>query len=80
MEIAELFAKTMRLTREKLGLSQEKLAEECGLHRTYISFVERGKRNITVLNVDKIAKGLQIEPYKLFMEEYLNDLLRERQD
>ncbi|MCL2016667.1 MAG: helix-turn-helix domain-containing protein [Defluviitaleaceae bacterium] len=77
MEIEKLFAKTMRLTREKLGFSQEKLAEECGLHRTYISFVERGKRNITILNVGKIAKGLQIEPYKLFMEEYLNDLLRE---
>ena len=54
--------KKLRLTRE---LSQEELAFECGLHRTYISGVERGVRNPTVLVLLKIAVALKVSPSKL---------------
>lgn len=61
MSIAKrLGAKIQKLRLEK-GLSQEALAFEAGLHRTYISHVERGSRNITVAGLCKIAKGLKIE-------------------
>ena len=48
----------VRQRRESLGLSQEKLAEICGFDRTYISMIERGKRNPSFLNLLKLAAGL----------------------
>lgn len=48
----------VRAMREQIGLSQEGLAEKCGFDRTYISMVERGKRNISLLNLLKLSKGL----------------------
>jgi transcriptional regulator with XRE-family HTH domain len=45
--------------REALGLSQEKLAEQCGFDRTYISMLERGRRNPSLLNLLKLVKGLK---------------------
>ena len=51
-----------------MGLSQEDFAEVCGLHRTYISDIECLRRNVSLVNVQKIAKALEIEPYKLIME------------
>lgn len=51
-----------------LGKSQEKLAEECGLHRTYISDIERSQRSISLNNVQKIADALSIEVHKLFIK------------
>ncbi|MBR1729396.1 MAG: helix-turn-helix transcriptional regulator [Selenomonadaceae bacterium] len=50
-----------------LGISQEKFAEMCNLHRTYISDVERGQRNISLNNIQKIADAIGIETYKLFL-------------
>ena len=50
------------------GISQEELAFETGLHRTYISDVERGKRSISLKNIEKIAESLGIEIYELFKE------------
>ena len=55
----------IRETRVKEGYSQEELALRCGLHRTYISDIERGKRNVSVENIEKIAKALRIEANEL---------------
>ena len=52
------FGRTVRRLRENRGLSQEKLAELAGLHRTYIGDVERGTRNIALVNMTRIAKAL----------------------
>lgn len=55
----------IRRQREKLGFSQEKLAERCGFDRTYISMLERGKRNPSLLNLLKLADGLETSVSKL---------------
>lgn len=69
MEIVELFTKNMKKYRNEKHLSQEELADKAGLHRTYISSIERGQRNVSLKNIQKIAEALEIEIYKLFMEE-----------
>lgn len=46
--------------RKKLGLSQEKLANNCELDRTYVASVENGKRNISIINLEKIVKALNV--------------------
>jgi len=51
--------------RKQTGLSQEDFAPKCDLDRTYISDVERGRRNISVINLRKIAKALKVKPYEL---------------
>ena len=68
MDIVRVFGTNLRKYRNKLGVSQEKLAEMCGLHRTYISDVERFQRSIALTNVQKIADALEIETYKLFIQ------------
>ena len=55
----------IRETRVKEGYSQEELASRCGLHRTYISDIVRGERNVSVENIEKIAKALKTEPNEL---------------
>ena len=52
--------------RTKLGISQEKFGLEIGLDRTYISSVEKGKRNVSILNLEKIWKGLNTTPKDFF--------------
>ena len=69
MDILKVFGTNLRKYRKELGVSQEKFAEMCGLHRTYISDVERFQRSIALDNVQKIADALEIETYKLFIEE-----------
>ena len=69
MDIVKVFGTNIRKYRIQLGLSQEKFSEMCGLHRTYISDVERFRRSIALANIQKIADALEIEVYKLFMEE-----------
>ena len=60
MGITILFGRNIRQLRLIQGFSQEKLAERAGLHRTYIGAVERGERNITLINAEKIAKALNV--------------------
>jgi len=50
------------------GLSQEAFADKAGLHRTYISALERGKRSIALDNIEKIADALEIDAYLLFVD------------
>lgn len=59
------FGTKVRERREELGLSQEKLAERADLHRTYIGAVERGERNISLLNILRICNALRVKPSKL---------------
>lgn len=68
MELLKVIGKNIRYYRKKAGLSQEHLAELCGLHRTYVGAVERGERNISALNMEKIAVALKIKPYRLLKE------------
>ncbi len=51
--------------RIKQGFSQEELASKCHLHRTYISDIERGERNVSIENVERIANALDIDPSEL---------------
>lgn len=60
MTITELFAHNIRELRMERGFSQEKLAHLAGLHRTYVGAVERGERNITLLNAQRIAEALGV--------------------
>lgn len=57
-ELLIAFGQSIRARREALGFSQETLAEHCGFDRTYISMLERGTRNPSLMNVVKLAKGL----------------------
>lgn len=66
MSILEQFGSKVRKNRLKKNLSQEKLAELANLHRTYISQIESGKRNIALKNIEKIAEALDIEVKELF--------------
>ena len=68
MDIIKVFGTNLRYYRTSQKLSQEKLAELCGLHRTYISAIERFQRSIALENIQKIADALEIEPYKLLLE------------
>ena len=67
MDIIKVFSSNLKKYRTNLGISQEAFAEKAGLHRTYISAVERGKRSISLDNVQKIADALEVETYLLFM-------------
>jgi transcriptional regulator with XRE-family HTH domain len=65
-DIRKQFAAVVRERRQRLGLSQERFAELCGLHRTYVGAIERGERNVSILNVAKIAKALGVPLHVLF--------------
>ena len=68
MDIVKVFGTNLRKYRTEKKLSQEKFAELCNLHRTYISDIECFRRSISLENVQKIADALEIETYKLFIE------------
>ena len=60
------FGQHLRALRVAKGLSQEKLALTCGLDRTYIGSVERGERNVSLVNIQKIAAALRVPVRELF--------------
>jgi transcriptional regulator with XRE-family HTH domain len=60
------FGRAIRRIREEQGINQEEAAERCGLHRTYYSGIERGVRNVSLVNVEKIGKGLRTSLPRLF--------------
>ena len=69
MDIVKVFANNLKKYRKAMGVSQEEFAEKCGLHRTYISAIECYRRSISLENIQRIADALEIETYKLFLEE-----------
>ena len=60
-EILVKFGEKVRNIRKEKGLSQEQLAFKAGLHRTYIGMIERAEKNITLINIEKIASALEIK-------------------
>lgn len=59
------FGRRLRETRLKKGVSQEKLADLAGLHRTYVSSVELGKRNVSLINIERLAIALSVSMAEL---------------
>lgn len=66
MDIKQAVGKRVKELRNKIGVSQEELADIAQLDRTYITSVERGKRNISIVNVEKLAKALQVSLAEFF--------------
>ena len=60
------FGKAVRQKRHKLGVSQEAFADLCGLDRTYVGGIERGERNVALVNIEKIARALRLSIAELF--------------
>ncbi len=63
----------IRQLRIKKGLSQEELAHQCDLHRTYIGSIERGEKVVTILTLEKIANALDISLSELFLKYEINN-------
>lgn len=65
-DVRERFGTAVKFRREELGLTQEDLAEKAGIHRTYLSDIERGTRNLSLINIEKLAAALSMSMAKLF--------------
>ena len=68
MDIIRVFGTNVRTYRNEISVSQEKFAEMCGLHRTYISDIERFQRSISFENILRIVDALEIPTYKLYID------------
>ncbi len=68
MRLLQVFSNNLRKYRNASGLSQEAFANKAGLHRTYISALECGKRSIALNNIEKIADALEIDAYLLLVD------------
>lgn len=66
MNVKEALGKRIKFLRNEIGISQEELADRAEIDRTYITSVECGKRNISIVNIEKIAKALGVTLSKLF--------------
>ncbi len=67
--LRKILAKNVRRIRNSIGLNQEQLGEESGLHRTYIGSIERAERNVSIDNIEKIDHALKVEPTSLLTDE-----------
>lgn len=67
--VLEQFGRRVRELRTQRGWSQEQFADECGLHRTYVGGIERGERNVSLVNIHRIAQALSIPVAELFPDE-----------
>jgi transcriptional regulator with XRE-family HTH domain len=65
-DIRERFGFAVKSRREELGLTQEEFADRAGVHRTYLSDIERGSRNVSLINIERIAAGLRLKLSELF--------------
>jgi transcriptional regulator with XRE-family HTH domain len=65
-DVRERFGFAVKARREELGLTQEDVAEKAGIHRTYLSDVERGSRNLSLVNVERLAVALEMSMAELF--------------
>lgn len=65
-ELADRIGSRIRELRNEAGLSQEKLADRCGVHRTYIGAIERGEKNITAKTAEKVGAALDVSIEELF--------------
>jgi len=60
-----VFATNVRRQRLALEMSQEELAEQAGVHRTYVGMIERREKNVTIYNIERLAKALRVKPAEL---------------
>lgn len=67
-DIKNQFGTAVRSRRKRMGISQEELAGRAGLHRTYVADIERGARNLSLANIEKLAKALEISIPTLFSQ------------
>lgn len=67
MDILASLGKRIQFVREKEGLTQEQLEDKTGVNTKYISAIERGQKNVTIKTLEKIANGLNVELYELFL-------------
>ena len=72
-KLVETLAKNLRAKRRGLGLSQEELADTCGLHRTYVGSVERCERNVTLSTLEALSNALNISIAELLKETEENE-------
>lgn len=66
-QLVTVFAGNVRRLRTERGMSQEQLAEAAGVHRTYVGMLERGEKNVTIYNIERIAKALAVDPSVLLV-------------
>jgi transcriptional regulator with XRE-family HTH domain len=65
-DIRERFGFAVKIRREELDLTQEDLADKAGIHRTYLSDIERGTRNVSLINIERVAAALAFPISELF--------------
>lgn len=72
-KITRILSENIRFLRSQKGISQEELAELCGIHRTYVGSVERGERNVTLSSLELFASALDISVPKLLTKNLGNN-------
>ena len=65
-DIRERFGFAVKVRREELSLTQEDLADRAGIHRTYLSDIERGSRNVSLINIERVSSALALPISELF--------------